>query len=56
MEYIYIYIYIINIQTWFELLKREHIDLGFARAAAIDDENDVVGELIGSLILMRVKS
>ena len=51
----YIYIYIINIQTWFELLKREHIDLGFARAAAIDDENDV-GELIGSLILMRVKS
>ena len=49
------YIYINSIQTWFELLKKEHINLGFSRAAAINDGNDV-GELIGSLLLMRVKS
>jgi len=33
-----------NINTWFDLLKEELIELGFARAATIDD--DVVGELV----------
>jgi len=42
LEYI---LYNNNIQTWFELLKKELINLGFTSAATVDGGNDV-GQLI----------